>query len=153
MKVIKTVAILVIVAIAGGWLVFRSLTVHVPVGSVGVRIQQYTVLGKKGVVAEDFGPGWHRDFGPIDKWEVFDSTVQSLEMTKDPQRGSAAGVDDVKVQSADGYAISVDVTVKYRIITGKAHKLYQDTGSGIKYRTIVRNQAQKACMGLFGETG
>jgi regulator of protease activity HflC (stomatin/prohibitin superfamily) len=102
------------------------------------------------VIPSDFGPGWHRDLGPIDKWELFDSTVQSLEMTKDPRYGSNRGRDDVKVQSADGYAVSLDVTVKYRIREGLAHKLYQDTGSGTKYRTIVRNQAEKACMGLLG---
>jgi regulator of protease activity HflC (stomatin/prohibitin superfamily) len=72
-------------------------------------------------------------------------------MTRDKQRGSMAAVDDVKVQSADGYAISVDVTVKYRIMAGMVYKLYQDTGSGTKYKTIVRNEAQRACMGLFGE--
>ena len=72
-------------------------------------------------------------------------------MTRDPQRGSVKGRDDVQVQSADGYAVSVDVTVKYRIRADKAHKLYEDTGSGVKYKTIVRNEAQRACIGRFGQ--
>lgn len=150
-KGIKFVSGLVVALVVGGYIVVRSATVHIPLGSVGVRVQQYGIFGKKGVVPEDFGPGWHRDLGPIDNWEIYDGTVQTLEMTKNPQYGSEAGADDVKVQSADGYAISVDVTVKYRIMAGKAHQLYQDTGSGTKYKVIVRNESQKACMGLFGQ--
>ncbi|MDK1031844.1 MAG: SPFH domain-containing protein, partial [Planctomycetia bacterium] len=151
MKVIKIISILIIVVVLGAWLLLKSFLVHIPMGYVGVRIQQYSIFGKKGVIAEDFAPGWHRDLGPIDQWQLFDSTVQTLEMTKDPKRGDMAAVDDVKVQSADGYAISVDVTVKYRIMSGKAYKLYQDTGSGTKFKTIVRNEAQRACIRLFGE--
>jgi len=135
------------------WLGFSYLTKYIPVGMVGVRTQEYSVpgLGKKGIIAHDFGAGWHRDFGPIDSWVLFDSTVQTLEMTKDPTRGSMRGRDDVQVQSADGYAVSVDVTVKYRILKENAYRVYQNTGSGIKYQTIVRNEAQKACIALFGQ--
>lgn len=151
MKIIKVISLVIILLLVGGFAALKLFTVYVPVGTVAVRIQQYGVLGSKGVVNEDFGPGWHRDLGPLDSWVFFDGTVQTLEMTRDPRRGSKRGRDDVQVQSADGYAVSVDVTVKYRIVPGKAHKLFQDTGSGNKYKTIVRNEAQKACMGLFGQ--
>ncbi len=150
MKIIKIISYIIIVSIAGGWLVFKSLTVDVPIGQVGVRIQQYGLFGKKGVVEKDFGPGWHRNLGPIDKWELFDSTVQTLEMTREPNRGDSRSVDDVKVQSADGYAISLDITIKYQIETGRANQLYRELGAGSKYKTIVRNEAQSACMGAFG---
>lgn len=151
MKTTKAISLVIVLVIVGGFAVLKLLTVYIPVGKIAVRTQEYAVLGSKGVVGEDFGPGWHRDLGPIDSWVLFDSTVQTLEMTRDPRRGSKSGRDDVQVQSADGYAVSVDVTIKYRITAGKAHKLFQDTGSGIKYKTIVRNEAQKACMGLFGQ--
>ena len=150
MKIIKIISYIIIVIIAGGWLVFKSLTVDIPIGQVGVRIQQYSLFGQKGVVGKDFGAGWHRNLGPIDKWELFDSTVQTLEMTRDQNRGNVRSVDDVKVQSADGYAISLDVTIKYRIANGKVNLLYRKLGSGSKYKTIVRNEAQSACMGAFG---
>lgn len=151
MKAIRNGSIAVIVLILGAWIVLHFATTYVPIGHVGVRTQEYGILGKRGVVEEDFGPGWHRDIGPIDSWVSFDSTVQALVMTRDPRRGSVRERDDVQVQSADGYAVSVDVTVKYRIMEGQAHKLYQNTGSGVKYQTIVRNEAQEACMGLFGQ--
>jgi len=151
MKSIKIMSALIVVLIVGGSLLLKSLTVFVPVGMVGIRIQQYGIFGKKGVVAKDYGPGWHRDLGPIDSWELYDSTVQTLEMTKDPMRGSSRGRDDVKLQSVDGNAISLDVTVKYRIKPDQAHRIYEDTGTGTKYMTVVRNEAESACMGRFGQ--
>ena len=151
MKIIKVLSILVVIVIIGGFAVLRFVTTYVPVGQVGVRTQEYALVGSKGVVQNDFGPGWHRDLGPIDSWVYFDSTVQTLEMTRETEHGSVKGRDDVQVQSADGYAVSVDVTVKYRLKQGSAHKVFQNTGSGTKYRAIVRNEAQSACMGLFGQ--
>ncbi len=151
MKIIKILSILITVVILGFWLVLHSLTIDIPIGQVGVRIQQYNILGKQGLIQKDYTPGWHLNRGPLDKWLLFDSTVQTLEMTRDPRRGSDRSVDDIKVQSADGYAISLDVTVKYQIIKDSAYKLYQQIGAGSKYRIIVRNEAQKACMGAFGQ--
>ena len=151
MKTIRAIAFLIVLGIVGLWVAVKMLTIDIHVGTVGVRTQQYAVFGAKGVVTKDFGPGWHRDLGPVDSWTLFDSTVQTLEMTRDPGRGDMEGRDDVQVQSADGYTVSVDVTVKYRIQHDMAHRLYQDTGSGSKYKAIVRNEAQQACMGLFGQ--
>ena len=150
MKIIKLISFGVIILVGGGWLCIKSLTVDVPIGKVGVRIQQYGIAGSKGVMKKDFGPGWHRDLGPIDKWELFDSTVQTLEMTREQNQGSVQGVDDVKIQSSDGNAISLDVTVKYQIKANEAHLLYQELGSGSKYKTIVRNEVQRSCIGAFG---
>lgn len=153
MRSIKLGAIGVIVVIAGFWVTLRVLTVDIPIGFVGVRTQEYGLIGKKGLVQEDFGPGYHRSLGPIDSWVFFDSTVQTLEMTRERGRGSDPGQDDVKVQSSDGNAVSVDVTVKYRIQDGHAYELYADTGSGSAYKEIVRSEAQRACMDLFGQMG
>jgi regulator of protease activity HflC (stomatin/prohibitin superfamily) len=151
MKIVKILSALVIIVVLAAWILTRLTLVYVPMGKAGVRIQQFSIFGSKGVVKKDFGPGWHRDLGPIDTWQLYDSTVQTLEMTRDPQRGDRMGRDDVQVQSADGYAVSVDVTVKYRIANGMAHKLYEDTGSGVKYKAIVRNQSERVCIGVFGE--
>ena len=151
MKSIRLVSILVIIAIAAGWFLLKSLTVHISVGEVGVRIQQYAVLGRKGVVEKDFGPGWHRKLGPVDNWEIYDSTIQTLEMTKDPGHGDRPERDDINVRSSDGNNISLDVTVKFRIKEAQAHQVYEDTGRGTQYRTVVRSEAQRVCMALFGQ--
>ncbi len=151
MKYVKIVSILIIVAIVGFWFLLSTMVIFIPVGQVGVLTREYAITGKRGVVEEDFGPGWHLNLGPLHTWTKFDSTVQSLEMTRNANYGDRKRRDDVEVQSADGYAVSVDVTVKYRIIKGNAYKLFQDTGSGIKYKTIVRTEANDACIALFGE--
>ncbi len=151
MKTIKIISILITVAILGFWIVLHSLTIDIPIGQVGVRIQQYNLFGEQGLVAKDYTPGWHLDRGPLDKWLLFDSTAQTLEMTRDRHQGSDRSIDDIKVQSADGYAISLDVTVKYQIIKEQAYQLYQQIGAGSKYKIIVRNEAQKFCMGSFGQ--
>lgn len=150
MKTIRTLSIIFILAVIGAYFCVSCVITHVPVGMVGVRTQEYGIFGEKGVVAEDFAPGWHRDLGPVDSWVFFDSTIQTLEMTRDPNRGNRQGRDDVRVQSADGYTVSVDVTVKYRIKEGEAHKLYQNTGSGTRYQSIVRNEAEQVCIQEFG---
>lgn len=151
MKTVKYVSILIIAVIGGGSLIVSSMTELIPVGKVGVRIQQYSLFGNRGVVKKDFGAGWHRNLGPIDSWQIYDATVQTLEMTRDPRYGTSKSQDDVQVQSADGNSISIDVTIKYRIMPGEAHLLYQNVGEGRKYETIVRNEAQSACMGRFGQ--
>jgi len=150
MNIIKKVSTLIVILVIGAFLLLKLTIANVPVGMAGVRTQEYAIFGKKGVVQQDFGAGWHRGIWPIDSWQYFDSTVQTLEMTRDAQRGSRKGRDDVQVQSADGYAVSVDVTIKYRIKPGVAHKLYVDTGSGERYKAIVRNEAEKTCIAQFG---
>ena len=151
MKAIKALSLLIILLVIAAWVITQFTIIYVPMGKVGVRTNEYALFGEKGVVKQDFASGWHRDIGLFDTWTLFDSTVQTLEMTRDPARGSVRGQDDVKVRSADGYAVSVDVTVKYRISAGQAHKLYQNTGGGEKYKSIVRNQSQKTCIEIFGE--
>ena len=151
MKTIRIIAIITIVAIVGFVFTAMTLIKNIPLGKVGVLTREYAVGGAKGVVPEDFAPGWHPNIGPLHSWQLYDSTVQTLEMTREPHHGSSKGRDDIKVQSSDGYQVSVDVTVKFRIMKGKAHLLYQNTGSGSKYKIIVRNEAEKSCIEHFGK--
>ena len=151
MKTIRFIAIIIIVAILGFLGTAMLLIKNIPLGKVGVLTREYAIGGPKGVVPQDFGPGWHQNFGPLHSWQLYDSTVQTLEMTREPHHGSNKGRDDIKVQSSDGYQVSVDVTVKFRIMQGKAHLVYQNTGSGSKYKIIVRNEAEKSCIEHFGK--
>jgi len=151
MKLIRICAAIIIFFILGFFGVILFMVKNIPLGKVGVMTREYAVFGKKGVVNQDFGPGWHPNIGPLHSWQLYDSTVQTLEMTRTPHHGSLKGRDDIKVQSSDGYQVSVDVTVKYRIMKGKAHLVYQNTGRGTKYKIIVRNEAEKSCIEHFGK--
>ncbi len=151
MKFIKIASVAIVVLVIGATLLMKFSLISVPIGGIGVVTNEYAVFGKQGVVPEDYKPGWHFDIGPLHSWTIFDGTIQTLEMTRNPSYGSRKERDEVQVQSSDGYAVSVDVTVKYKIMPGKANKLLQELGVGDKYKVIVRNQAQKTCLSLFGE--
>jgi len=151
MKLLKKLSILIIIVITGGFLIARFSVKMIPIGMVGVRVQQYPILGQKGVVAKDYQPGWHRNLGPIDHWEIFDSTVQTLEMTSNPKYGDRRADDTVRIQSVDGATIWVDISIKYKIKPGFAYRLYQDTGGGKNYKQVVRTEARDACFIVLGK--
>lgn len=151
MKTIRNLCVLFVVAIIAAFIIINFAIITIPVGHVGVQTKKFALLGKKGVVQEDFAPGWNLRVPGLHDWHKFDSTVQTLEMTRDPNSGSARGRDDIRVKSADGYEVSIDVTLKYRIKKNMAHKLYKNTGGGLKYRQIVRDKSQKACQTILGQ--
>ncbi|MHA1572855.1 MAG: SPFH domain-containing protein [Alphaproteobacteria bacterium] len=124
----------------------RMCAVRVRPGEVGVRTDVWTT----GLVKEDFGPGWHRNFGPMHQWVFFDSTVQTLEMAKDSFHADDMPGDSLVLISADGNRVDVDVTVKYRIREGQAHVLYQKKGAGSAYKETFKQNALDACRTFFG---
>ena len=165
MKWINRICILLCLLICGLVLTYKVIMIRIPLGYVGVLTQQYAVMGEKGVVNEDFSPGWHRDFGPIHNWILFDATVQTIEMSKNPRMESASSSlfgnrevsevmqgekDDVQLKSSDGYSISLDITLKFKIRPGSAHMLYQDSGGDNNYKQIVRNLALNTFREVFG---
>jgi len=151
MKTIRNFCVLFVILIIGAFLVINFAIVTIPVGHVGVQIKNFAVLGPKGVVQEDFKPGWQWRIPGLHIWNKFDSTVQTLEMTRDPYSGSQRGRDDIRVKSADGYEVSIDVTMKFRIMEGKAHLVRKNTGIDGRYKLIVRDKAQKACQTILGQ--
>ena len=151
MKTVKYISIAIILGILGFWTFIMTCTIKIPMGKVGVRINEYGVFNEKGIEDHTFTPGWHRDFGPIDSWIIYDSTVQTLEMTKDPNFGDRAGVDDLKIQAKGGLTVSCDITLKYRIAPGAAHLMLKELGAGDKYKTTVRTQTENTCIAVLGQ--
>ncbi|MGB0258941.1 MAG: SPFH domain-containing protein, partial [Coraliomargarita sp.] len=168
MKILKFLSLLVIIAVAGVFIAANFLFKRIELGETGVRTQQYAILGDKGVVQKDFGPGWHRNLPLLDTWKVFDSTVQTTEFTTEQERketkriysflssssqrylDSTGGTGQVELKSKDGYTVRLDVTVKYRVTPTEVHKLYQELGSELRYKGIVRDQVQKTIRDVFG---
>jgi len=166
MKLINTIAMGVIVLVVGIFLLFAMFLIKLEPGQVGVRTQQYAVLGKKGVQEKDFGPGWHRNLPMLDDWNVFDSTVQTTEFTTDAERAEnrarysffrlssstipPTGPERIELKLKDGYTIKLDVTVKYRPKAGEVYLLYKDVNTEERYKGIVRDQVQNALRNVFG---
>ena len=146
----NTVMIAIIILIIGFAIVFNSLVIRIPLGKVGVRTQQYALFASKGVVPRDYDVGFHRNFGLMDRWELFDATVQTLELSRDPREGDRRSADDVQIKTDDGNHVSMDMTVKYRIKPDEAHLLFQKLGRGDNYQAIVRQQSLNTFRRAYG---
>jgi len=171
MKIIKYLSVLVILGVAMVFLTTHFFLIRVELGEVGVRTQQYAFLGDKGVVKEDFGPGYHRNLPLLDTWNVFDATVQTTEFTTQQERRESkrllgflssstkryldtspeTGPEQIELKSKDGYSVKLDITVKYRITPEEAFELYQKFNSEAGYKSIVRDQVQEVIRSVFGE--
>ena len=170
MQFIKYFSSLIIIALLVSLLAWQFLFIRIDIGETGVRTQQYSFLGEKGVIAQDFGPGWHRNLPLLDTWNIFDSTVQTTEFTTEQERQQTrrrysflslasqkylastpiGGPGQVELKSKDGFTVKLDVTVKYRIQPGEVHKLYRELGSQTRYKGIVRDQVQRVIRDTFG---
>lgn len=115
---------------------------------VGVRTRN--VAPGKGIVPEDQGPGYYRFLWPLDSWQRFPSTVQSIRFGHRPHRRVADDGPPLEVTSADGDRVTVSAEVMFRIADGSAHRVLQDSGSGARYREVARGLALDAARALLG---
>jgi len=114
----------------------------------GVRTKNF---GKdKGIVSKDQGPGYHRFLWPLDSWQRFPSTVQSIRFTQQRDLTSAGATGPIELTSVDGDRVVIAAEVLFHIAEGAAHKVLQDSGSGERYREVAGGLAQDAARALFG---
>ena len=90
MKSIKMISVLIIVIAIGAYIIVKSTLTHIPVGIVGVRTQEYAIIGKKGVVQEDFAPGWRSIFTSPPTAMQITATLKLAKMDK--VRATAIGI-------------------------------------------------------------
>ncbi|MEP9410637.1 MAG: hypothetical protein HRF42_04420 [Candidatus Brocadia sp.] len=128
----------------------KFFVIKVGVDQVGVRTIIWGV--KRGIVQKDYGPGWHRAIAGIDQWDLYDSTVQTLELAKEPSRlGGRDERKDAAIRTADDYDVSADLIVKYQIKKGRAWRLRQDIGVGERYKIIVENETRDIARSVLGK--
>ncbi|MBW2608490.1 MAG: prohibitin family protein, partial [Deltaproteobacteria bacterium] len=121
---------------------------------VGVRTVKFAFIGKKGVEDKVYAPGSTYFFLPyINDWHTFDTKLQNLEMTFDPDRGDRKSRDDLLFKTIDGNDISLDVIIAYRIDPGKAPYIlqYVAQNDNILREKIVRTVARSKPRDIFGE--
>jgi len=170
MKKVNFIFSLIIIGGICFFFFFKILLIRIELGEVGVRLNQYGVLGEKGVEKEDYAAGWHRSLPVLDTWEIFDATVQTTEFTTAQERQRTAswrdmiyrsggqtpsntpitGPERIELKSVDGYTVEFDVTIKYRIQEGMAYKLYQQIGSEAGYKGLVRDLTQGILRDVLG---
>ncbi|HHT9129422.1 MAG TPA: SPFH domain-containing protein [Candidatus Brocadiaceae bacterium] len=127
----------------------KFFVIKVGVDQIGARTIVWGV--KRGIVQQDYGPGWHRAISGVDLWDLYDGTVQTLEFAKEPLLMGHYERKDVAIRTADDYDVSVDMLVKFQIKAGEAWKLRQDIGVGERYVIIVENEARDVARSILGK--
>ncbi len=83
---------------------------------VGVRTNKVGIIFSKGVQDTLYSPGSTSFFPPVvTDWDVFDTALQNLEMSREADTGSRQGNDSLHFKTIDGNDISVNVTVSWRL--------------------------------------
>jgi regulator of protease activity HflC (stomatin/prohibitin superfamily) len=105
-----------------------SIFVQIGTGKVGVK----TMFGK--VYPETLSSGLHI-VNPLYNITELDIKTQNYTMSGVHDEGAKQGDDAIKVLTADGLEVVIDLTVLYRVNSSSAPKLLQNIG--IEYREIL----------------
>jgi regulator of protease activity HflC (stomatin/prohibitin superfamily) len=108
--------------------VLSSCFVQVQPGQVGVQ----TLFGK---VQSGFLSEGLNFINPMVDVKLFDVKTQNYTMSGVHDEGEKQGDDAIRVLSADGLEVSIDLTVLYRVLPDKAPEILQTIGKG--YQDVV----------------
>lgn len=118
-----------------------SAVKQIDAGEVGVQ----SVFGK--VVPETLSSGLNF-VNPIANVYIFDSKTQNYTMSAVHDEGDRSGDDAIRVLTADGLEVVVDLTVLFRILPSDAPKILKEIGEDYKNkvvrpitRTMIRDNA------------
>ncbi len=121
--------------------VTSSAIVQVDAGEVGVQ----SVFGKVQPSTLNSGLNF---VNPLAKVVVFDAKTQNYTMSSVHDEGDKAGDDAIRVLTADGLEVVVDLTVLFRIIPSEAPRVLREIGEDYKdkvvrpiTRTMIRDNA------------
>ncbi len=141
-----SIVIAIIVVIVG----VRFMIIRVEIDQIGVKT---TIWGiRRGVVQKDYKPGWHRFIRKIESWDLFDGTVQTLNLTREARdKEGKLESREIRIRTADDYDVTVDIIVKYQIMKGKANKIRQEIGPGNRYKIFVESEAKDVARSVLGK--
>jgi regulator of protease activity HflC (stomatin/prohibitin superfamily) len=131
---------------------WNSCTSYVRPGQWGVK--QVVFGSGQGVHQEIYPPGTHFMLPGVERMHLFPAVLQVLEMS-DSQLPSAhipnlRTVPAIKIQTSEGYTVSVDITVLYRI--EDAYKVMTKIGPNRLYEdAVVVPRAEQQLRRTFGE--
>lgn len=139
-------------ALLTSWMFSQS----VPADSVAVR-QVYFGPGRG--IQEDplYGPGLHVVLPGYERLHVFPRDLQTLdfndaesEVAKAKMGNDYHWVPSIRIQTSEGYQVTVDVTLLYRVV--EPHRVLSDVGPGRLFETqVVQARAEKILRQYLGE--
>lgn len=124
----KLVSVVGIVLIVIG--LANSVVKQVEAGQTGVQ----TLFGKVDNRILESGLNF---INPLVEVTMFDTKTQNYTMSGVHDEGDKGGDDAIRVLSADGLEVIIDLTVLYRIVPGQAATILKEIGSDYK-NTVVR---------------
>ena len=140
-------AILAVILVSYG-----SCTTYVRPGQYGIK---QVILGSdQGVQARIYPPGLHWLTPGAERMHTFPADLQVLEMSdvtgQHEPKTNMRQVPAIKIQTSEGYTVSVDITVLYRI--EDAYKVMTQIGPGRLYEdSAVIPRAEQQLRRKFGE--
>jgi regulator of protease activity HflC (stomatin/prohibitin superfamily) len=109
---------------------FTSLIVQVDAGQVGVPVLFGNVTGQ-------VLPSGLSIVNPLSQVEIFDIKTQNYTMSAIHDEGDKNGDDAIRVLSADGLEVTLDITVLFRPIAEETPRILREIGKGY-LNVIVR---------------
>ena len=134
------VLVLVILGLVG----FQVLFELVPPAHIGVK---RNLWGGSGIIQEDQPPGFHWGVSGVHQWHLLDGRTHFVTFAESNSgvRTSAARP-ALDIRTRDNNSASLDVTVTYRIMDGKAHLI---VGKGLE--NTYRDRTVSAIEGVLRE--
>ncbi len=128
----------------------RFAIIKVRVDQIGVRTVVWGV--KRGVVKKDYGPGWHRYIRRAETWNLYDSTVQTFNLTREARtKDGKIESRELPIRTADDYDVTVDIIIKYQIKKGSAYKIAQEIGPGDRYKSFLESDVREVARNVLGK--
>lgn len=120
-----------------GGLVALYLTFTVYVEPNRLAVRQIHLGPDKGISQDKFGPGLHFVMPFYERLHTFPRSIQLLEFNDDKISASegAHHQPSIRIQTSEGYQVTVDVTVVYRI--SDPYKVITSVGPGRAYETML----------------
>ena len=109
--------------------VLTACIIQIDVGQVGVK----KLFGK--VQMDVLSSGLHF-INPLMEIEKLDVKTQNYTMSGIHDEGAKTGDDAIRVLTADGLEVTIDLSVLYRVITNEAPNLLQETGSDYEDKIV-----------------
>ena len=140
------------VVLFGGLFLYNLCTIYVRPYEMGVK--QVILGSEKGIREGVYGPGLHWVTPGAERMHLFPSDLQLLEMA-DNSAEVGEGADHrvvraIKIQTSEGYTVSADVTVLYRI--EDPYRVITQIGPGRLYEdSAVIPRAEQVLRRTLGE--
>ena len=138
----RVVALVILVLIGWG---MRQGVARVRENEVGVQINNLT-----GELIAQERVGYYVCFPYLTQFYVLDKTIQRLDLGF--RQGTGGAGRDLKLKTADGSDVSLDVIIDFKVIPSKAAEVLRRSGPGLRFaETWIEPFARHICLSAFGQ--